>query len=54
MVVDRELYLEMIRKLVESQWSYFQTMGKNVDEVMTELSADLLEFKSKSKYLRVK
>lgn len=54
MVVDRELYLEMIRKLVEAQWSYFQTMGKTVDEVMAELSLDLLEFKSKSKYLRVK
>lgn len=54
MVVDRELYLEMIRKLVEAQWSYFQTLGKTVDDVMAELSIDLVEFKSKSKYLRVK
>jgi hypothetical protein len=54
MEVDRELYLEMIRKLVVAQWAYFQTMGKTVDEVMAELSVDLVEFKSRSKYLRVK
>jgi hypothetical protein len=29
-------------------------MGKTVDEVMAELSVDLVEFKSRSKYLRVK
>lgn len=54
MEVDRELYLEMIRKLVVAQWAYFQTMGKTVDEVMAELSVDLVEFKSRSKYLRAK
>ena len=54
MEVDRELYLEMIRKLVVAQWAYFQTMGKTVDEVMAELSVDLVEFKSRSKYLRIK
>ncbi len=53
MEVDRELYLEMIRKLVEAQWTYFQTLGKTVDDVMAELSVDLVEFKSKSKYLRI-
>ena len=54
MEVDRELYLDMIRKIVVSQWTYFQTMGKTIDDVMAELSGDLVEFKSKSKYLRVK
>jgi hypothetical protein len=54
MEVDRELYLEMIRKLVVAQWAYFQTLGKTQDEVMAELSVDLVEFKSKSKYLRVR
>ena len=54
MKVDREMYLEMIRTLVEAQWSYFKTMGKNVDDVMVDLSSDLLEFKSKSRYSRVK
>lgn len=53
MEVDRELYLDMIRKLVEAQWNYFKTLGKTVDDVMAELSVDLVEFKSKSKYLRV-
>jgi hypothetical protein len=54
MEVNRELYLEMIKKLVVAQWAYFQTMGKTVDEVMAELSVDLVEFRSKSKYVRVK
>lgn len=54
MEVDRDMYLEMIKKLVVAQWAYFQTMGKTVDDVMAELSVDLVEFRSKSKYVRVR